>query len=220
MKKLLTLFFGLGLLSQQAGAVMVLGENFAGYANSVMGTGGSLYIDDGTGTSSDPNYSNLASDIANNITDVDAASWVIGHTAGTYLDLGLSAGVTDGAGMDMKVFLVGGNGHTFDMTVGSVTKTYTISPYVGATGSFDDIYHTDPIIGMAIDLADFSLTGPVDHFRITIGDGWCTTSTICSAVPSFIGTYNSVSAVPVPAAVWLFGSGLLGLTGLVRRRRS
>jgi hypothetical protein len=29
-----------------------------------------------------------------------------------------------------------------------------------------------------------------------------------------------ISAVPLPAAAWLFGSGLLALTGLVRRKRS
>ena len=29
----------------------------------------------------------------------------------------------------------------------------------------------------------------------------------------------TVSAVPVPAAAWLFGSGLLGLVGVARRRR-
>ena len=32
------------------------------------------------------------------------------------------------------------------------------------------------------------------------------------------GTINA-SAVPVPAAVWLFGSGLIGLVGVARRRR-
>jgi len=32
-----------------------------------------------------------------------------------------------------------------------------------------------------------------------------------------VGTYGT-SAVPLPAAVWLFGSGLLGLTGIARRK--
>lgn len=31
---------------------------------------------------------------------------------------------------------------------------------------------------------------------------------------------GDVSAVPVPAAVWLFGSGLIGLTGIARRKRA
>jgi len=32
-----------------------------------------------------------------------------------------------------------------------------------------------------------------------------------------LGKLGAVSAVPVPAAVWLFGSGLLGLAGIARR---
>ncbi len=32
--------------------------------------------------------------------------------------------------------------------------------------------------------------------------------------------YTTVSAVPVPAAVWLFGSGLLGLVGISRRKKA
>ena len=36
----------------------------------------------------------------------------------------------------------------------------------------------------------------------------------------FSEVYNvSISQVPVPAAVWLFGSGLVGLAGIARRRR-
>jgi hypothetical protein len=35
------------------------------------------------------------------------------------------------------------------------------------------------------------------------------------------GVYTeSVSAVPVPAAAWLFGSGLIGLVGIARRKNS
>ena len=32
--------------------------------------------------------------------------------------------------------------------------------------------------------------------------------------------YESVSAVPIPAAVWLFGSGLIGLIGVARRKKA
>jgi hypothetical protein len=43
--------------------------------------------------------------------------------------------------------------------------------------------------------------------------------------PTNIGAFNlqisgNDSSVPVPAVVWLFGSGLIGLTGLARKRKS
>ena len=38
------------------------------------------------------------------------------------------------------------------------------------------------------------------------------------SVPYKLHLSGTISAVPVPAAVWLFGSGLLGLIGLARRK--
>jgi hypothetical protein len=40
--------------------------------------------------------------------------------------------------------------------------------------------------------------------------------------PTFFGefTFSASSAVPIPATVWLFGSGLLGLAGISRRKKA
>ena len=40
------------------------------------------------------------------------------------------------------------------------------------------------------------------------------------AFAGFNANFDFVAPVPVPAAVWLFGSGLLGLVGVARRRKT
>ena len=52
--------------------------------------------------------------------------------------------------------------------------------------------------------------------RGTIGT-LCTDGINCKAATSHLSVYG---VVPVPAAVWLFGSGLLGLVGVARRKRA
>jgi len=62
--------------------------------------------------------------------------------------------------------------------------------------------------GSGVDTASFQFTTPT-----TLTDIFTTSTTVTHT--SFSG---SIAAVPVPAAVWLFGSGLLGLAGLARRK--
>lgn len=56
--------------------------------------------------------------------------------------------------------------------------------------------------------SSYALVSAPDDYRITFTDGVTTGRTLAI----------DVAPVPVPAAVWLFGSGLLGLVGFARRR--
>jgi len=92
-----------------------------------------------------------------------------------------------------------------------------------------------------IDFGDFTATNEAsstlnltgnDWFRLAIStDGGTNWSGDISSSPAGTNLLNvtfsdgtvlavDIKVVPVPAAVWLFGSGLLGLVGIARRRRS
>jgi len=62
-------------------------------------------------------------------------------------------------------------------------------------------------------------SGPINMVNSAFG-AWQDAQTPAQSIPDVIfegATINS-TVVPVPAAVWLFGSGLLGLVGVARRR--
>ena len=66
---------------------------------------------------------------------------------------------------------------------------------------------------------DFGCQGIGDiTFRLNSAGDWSISGTGASDIGGS-GQF-SVSAVPVPAAVWLFGSGLVGLIGLARRKKA
>jgi len=220
--KFLAVFLGAGLFSMQAQAVVIesiTGESFAGYANTFVGTNTTLWTDLGSAATT-TNWSTDATINAGRVTDTSAATSVLGDTVGAYVDLAFDASIFNGAGDDLKLFFVGGNGQGFSVTIGGITNNYNLAANVGDTTFVDPAYPTDPIISLALNLDSFSglTTGDsYNQIRVMIGDGYAP-ATSPSAVLSFVGTYNT-SPVPVPAAVWLFGSGLIGLVGVARRRK-
>ncbi|BAZ94310.1 ornithine/acetylornithine aminotransferase [Thiohalobacter thiocyanaticus] len=69
----------------------------------------------------------------------------------------------------------------------------------------------------ALAAGDTALTMAVTTDPLKGGDFYSAVTYQQQAV-TFLGSQVEVSAVPVPAAVWLFGSGLIGLAGIARRR--
>ena len=106
---------------------------------------------------------------------------------------GTYTGVVVGAGQ------VGGH-ILFDW--GVVTDIDVINVW-NVTGG-DTYFSTDPIVG-----------GPTAN-----PDGIRGVGMIDGAFAGFNANFDFVAPVPVPAAVWLFGSGLLGLVGVARRRKA
>jgi len=87
---------------------------------------------------------------------------------------------------------------SFDLTMALFAG---VLPYSNGAGT-SDFLNTAKLTGITV---YDSLGQPLTTFSITSGSGTTYTA-------------NGVSAVPVPAAAWLFGSGLLGLIGVARRR--
>ena len=53
-----------------------------------------------------------------------------------------------------------------------------------------------------------------------LGGEWNFEALGSGGLVSNLNNFYLIQAVPVPAAVWLFGSGLLGLVGMARRKKA
>lgn len=89
------------------------------------------------------------------------------------------------------------------------------SDYLGALGT---AYPTNEL-GRGLETEDFYIVdGTQDFFNISADQRTLTVD--FAAYPSFADQLRVITAVPVPAAVWLFGSGLLGLFGVARYKKT
>jgi hypothetical protein len=143
----------------------------------------------------------------------------------TFTDLGNGLiNVTDG--------ILNGDNGTLEVNYDNGTVSYSaifFAPYswdliAGAmTGTFDCV---DAVSCASVNNAsqtDWGFLNTTGTTFVDNGDG--TGSVVLDALTvrgdtfSWSLTGDVVSAVPVPAAVWLFGSGLIGLAGVARRKR-
>jgi hypothetical protein len=118
------------------------------------------------------------------------ADWRLTNTNGIYHLTGL--GGNPYSGPDYLIIGPPGAGGTYSNANGSIAGNKPHNPFIDQTATF------------------------------TLALAGATSSTVISDVIFSFGTQegSNVAAVPIPAAVWLFGSGLVGLIGIARRRRS
>lgn len=216
MKKLL-LGLGLALLSCQAVAITTIaGIEFIDVADTLTGSVGS-FTNNTTGTGPAP------------IADGNGASWVRSSNnpfpGASTLDVSFgsstalrSANVDD---VDLTLLFVGNSyPHMGSITLTGGTSTFS-TPFSLDTG-LDNLNGYTEFNSVTASESPGSAPDTYGIYALTIpltGDGTFTgvhldISSGFSAVPSLVGT----TVVPVPAAVWLFGSGLVALAGAARRR--
>ena len=104
---------------------------------------------------------------------------------------------------------------TTNGTTGSfLGKTYTAASFFGA--SLTSIDFTNTTAGELLSFVlDDAMTDAGGTLLARAVEG---TSNHAIVRHTIIGEEFEISAVPIPAAVWLFGSGLLGLIGVARRK--
>lgn len=207
--KALTLFIALLLAySAQATAssVNVLSSNgmFAGNTSSDLGT---LSL-----------MSNAQ--IASNLSDNDAATYVFGSdnngTTSAQLDLQFVDNVYNQTGNDLAFYFVSGTTELNSMRICFSsncvpTETFDAGFINSLAVTIDGTNYA--LSAVALDLSDFGFAENelLGEFSIDlIAGGYNRLASIES--------FNNVSAVPLPAAAWLFITGL-GALGMISRRR-
>jgi len=123
---------------------------------------------------------------------------------------------------DLEIFVENFSGQaltfSFDYDITAIATATGDEAQANATvDMLDDLGFVDILAIAAADAmfgpasADDSQMG---SFAFTLLDGEF------NVISGVVDSFGSASAVPVPAAVWLFGSGLLGLVGIARRKQA
>ena len=116
--------------------------------------------------------------------------------------------------LDISVDNFSGQALTFSFEWSAVLEaSATGDALANASVDFlDDLGYVD-ILEIVTDKSQDVTTGGSFEFTLLNGES--------NPIAGFVDTFGEATAViPVPAAVWLFGSGLLGLVGVARRKQA
>jgi hypothetical protein len=94
-------------------------------------------------------------------------------------------------------------------------------PATQANALFGEDANTNGLFNNGWVRDDFTLDGRTEPGWVGLGGeyAYLTADYISSTTGVALVRGETISAVPIPAAAWLFGSGLIGLIGIARRKR-
>ena len=147
-----------------------------------------------------------------------------------FQDVGLDLG--DGAGLQYYDVTVTWD-QTFYDIFGTDASSYPSDSRLIGWGDVDNTAAAVQALSDALAADSFTNTTTTSYLAVpqdlsNNGSLWLHQDLIPKNVITSPGTFYgtvgytqwSLTAVPIPAAVWLFGSGLIGLIGLARRKKS
>jgi hypothetical protein len=208
--KLAVGLFGL-IWGQCASAVTIGGFTFDdnAFADSLTGSTGAVTTVPTTGLSLD----SVMTDI-----DENTGAFPTGALASFQLAFTDNT-VVNGVDEDLVLFELGpapsGGGPINSASVSIETSTGI------ETRSYDFLATTTTDLNAAaIDLSDFGIGVGESVSSVLVITGELN-SDLAPATLTLVGALNNgVTPIPVPAAVWMFGTGLIGLVGVARRRNA
>ena len=187
----LLLFFS---MTGYAHADLIGGLNIVSFADSLISSNGTFTTSGGS--------------VAAVLTDHDPATCAFSSSQGAYVQLGFSNPIVNGPGYDLALFELGlPDTFKLSLTLGGTTIQYLSSD----TGFFAGMYNLTVAM---INLDDFGVPVGAMVDQIVVG---LDIQSIYGNRPSLC-LAGALNSVPVPGAVGLLGSGLLGLVGMGRRR--
>lgn len=162
------------------------------------------------GQTTSPGASHSGEPTAGDSNEIDAPWNFFGNTGSTFTTIGITGGTT--SGLDMSGWKVTWAGIPFISMASGAWSPATGPGHTGTTGTFSNGVANFYWSGVNGD--SYSL-----DYRATVSNGdpsgtggtqweWHLEGIVTAAVP----------VVPIPAAAWLLGSGLLGLIGVRRRK--